>query len=92
MKRHLVMDLIHGKKTEEDGDWIPFINANQLHNARDKVKVKLSNGNNVFAYFYRDKGGFINDYTQDTSYFWDCQTKEPLFNVTHFKYLKEKEE
>lgn len=92
MKRHLVMDLIYGKKREDDSDWIPFINPNQLHDDRDKVKVKLANGNDVMAYFYRDKGGFINDYTKDTSHFWDCQTEEPLFNVTHFKYLKEKEE
>ena len=89
MKRHLVMDLFHGKKTEDDGDWIPFINPNQLEKNKDKVKVKLSNGIECFAYFYRDKSPILG-YAAES--FWECSTRAPLTNVTHFKYLKEKEE
>jgi len=63
-----------------------------LHNDKDKVKVKQENGAERYAYFYRDFGGFIQHYIKKSSYFWDCKTREPLFNVTHFKYLKEKEE
>jgi len=92
MKRHQVMNLFHWKKIEEHGEWIPFINPNQLHEDRDKVKVKQENGDEKYAYFYRDFVGFIQNYIKKSSYFWDCQTQEPLFNVTHFKYLKEKEE
>ena len=53
-----------------------------------KVKVKLNDLTEKFAYFYPDMMIWISDYGKQPSYFWDCQTKEPLFNVTHWNYLK----
>ncbi len=87
MKRHLVMDLYYGNKTEVvDGPW------NDVEKLPDcskcKVKVKLINKSERFAYFYLDKAHFILPLGV-LSYFWDCQTKEPLENVTHWKYIKD---
>ncbi len=54
-----------------------------------KVKVRLSDQTELFAYFYPDKCQWIENYGKKPSYFWNCSTKEPLFNVTHWRTLKE---
>lgn len=86
MKRHMVMDLFHGNKTEVvDGPWNCV--ENRLPDILScKVKVKLNNESELMAYFYADKAQWL---STTPSFFWRCSDKEPLFNVTHWKYLKE---
>jgi len=84
MKRHQVMDLFFGDMTETiDEEWKTGIPDTD----RCKVKVKLSNGNEKFAYFYADKAR-INAMIGESAHFWHSQTHEPLYNVTHYKMLK----
>lgn len=54
-----------------------------------KVKVKLNDNRECFAFFYPDKMSWIAFYGEKPAYFWNSKTKEPLFNVTHWKYLKQ---
>ncbi len=72
------MDLFHGYKTQEDGPWIE-IKDKHYPDKRTKVKVKLANDNETFAYYYDDL----------STHFWECTTRDPLSNVTHWKALKE---
>ena len=86
------MDLVYGNRTEEvEGPWNDIENALPIsENKGEKVKVKLKNGDELFAYFYEDKCQWIQNSGGTPCYFWDCQTKEPLFYVEKWKYLKEK--
>ena len=78
LKRHLVMDLYHADQTETVNDsWNDVLQILPNLN-RCKVKVRTSNGNETFAYYY-----------YDLSSFWDCTTKETIDNVTHWISLKE---
>jgi hypothetical protein len=91
MKRHEVMDLFHGKETTPIGEWTKFdenYNSTLPVGKSCKVKVKLSDETETFVYYYDDKCSWIVYYGQKPSYFWDCVTKEPLFNVTHWKMLE----
>ncbi len=82
------MDLFHGNKTEEvEGPWNDVENGLPKCDS-EKVKVKLSTGNEILAYFYSDGCYWIEKYGKKGSYFWDCQTKEPLLNVEKWKHLK----
>jgi len=49
------------------------------------IKVKLDNGDETKAYFYKDKMHWVEYYGKKTSYWWHKETKEPLFNVTHWE-------
>lgn len=89
MKRHLVMDLFHGNQTEELGEWKETDKALPDVPKACKVKAKLSCGGEVFAYFYKDQAIWVEKHGQKRSYFWNSKTHEPLFNVTHWKSLKE---
>lgn len=83
MKRNQVMDLYHGHRAEEIGDWQDIEKGLPKHDGKgNKVKVKLSNGDEFFAYFYPD----INFCK---FHFWHSVFHEPIKNVKHFKYLKE---
>ena len=87
------MDLLHGNLNEEvEGPWNEIkYDTPQIQRKAAKVKVKLSDDSEKFAYYYDDKCSWISIYGQKTSYFWCCATKEPLYNVSYWKYLKEKE-
>ena len=88
MKRHQVMDLFYGHLNESvDGPWnvIEFSLPNTNH---CKVLVKLSDGTEKFAYYYADRAQWIESVGYQSSYFWDCRTKEPLLNVVAWKLLK----
>jgi hypothetical protein len=54
-----------------------------------KVKVRLSDKSEVFAFFYPDKMQWISFYGEKACYFWHSKTRLPLFNVTHWKSLIE---
>ena len=87
------MDLFHSHEEEMIGEWneIKENYSNSLPNRKScKLKVRLSNKLETFAYFYEDKCQWIGFYGQKPCYFWDCKTKEPLHNVTHWKSLREK--
>ncbi len=80
MKRHQVMDLWHGNYTEPVGEWIKV--EDNLPNPISrgcKVRVKLIDQSETFAYYYQDMTGV----------FFDCRTKEPLDNVIEWKKLTE---
>ncbi len=89
MKRHQVMDLFWGSSSEEIGEWnhikdsLPQPKSNGM-----KVKVKLDDGTQKYAYFYKDKALWIEKYGMKPSYFWDCRTKDPIFNVEEWKEIK----
>jgi len=97
MKRHEVMDLFWARYSEEvEGHWNEIDKNYQntfpkITGKGAKVKVKLSDDAETFAYYYPDQAIWISSYGFKPSYFWDCISKEPLFNVTHWKYLKEPE-
>jgi hypothetical protein len=89
MKRHLVMDLLHGNMTEEVGEWIPTSILPDCSSC--KVKVKNQYGEENFAYFYKDRCDWIECYGKQGSHFWDARSHEPLFNVIEWKKVKEHE-
>ncbi len=96
MKRHQVMDLFHCNQTEPIGEWNKIdyeylSNLPQPESRGCKVKVKLSDLSETFAYFYKDKCQWIESYGGKPSYFWECSSKEPLNDVIEWKKLKEVE-
>lgn len=60
----------------------------QLPADNDVVKVKLSNGDEVKAYFHKDKMQWLSFYYEGKlSHFQDCKTCKFLFNVVEWRYL-----
>lgn len=55
------------------------------------VWVKLTDQSERYAFYYQDKMRWIEYYGQTPSYFWDYNSKQPLFNVTHWKGLLKKD-
>lgn len=53
-----------------------------------RVRVKLDDNRETLAYFYADKMDWIEIYGKKPCYFWDCNTKRPLFNVTRWNHIK----
>jgi hypothetical protein len=91
-KRHEVMDMFNKNINEEIGEWEDINEKMPKCKGRGcKVKVKLSTLTETFAYYYVDMKEWIAKYGKKPCYFWDCHTKEPLFNVTHWKILNPKE-
>lgn len=94
MKRHLVMDLFYAKDTESVGDWQPFPEITPERN--NKILIELVNGNQIFAYFYKNLPDFyMRSVTkEEISHFWDVITKEPISesSIKRFKYLKSPED
>lgn len=84
------MDLFHGTRNEPvEGPWNKIqdcLPANQT----DKVRVKLNDDIEMNAYFYADRASGLAQHIQQCkpSYFWNSNTKEPLYNVIAWKYLK----
>lgn len=85
MKRFQVMDLFHGDETEEDeGPWKDVKHENPKMTSKGiKVKVKLTDNSEEFAYYFSDCSPLLNGFK-----WWGCHSHDPLTNVTHFKYLK----
>jgi hypothetical protein len=82
-KRFQVLDLFCNEENN-NVEWIdvkdemPKITASIF-------KVRLSNGNEVLAYYCQDKCMPMMTYFKgEPTYWWDKQTKEPLYNVTHW--------
>lgn len=98
MKRFQVLDLFYGSMTEEvDGDWNE-INYQftetlpKVSSKNGKVKVKLQDGTETLAYYCSDKMMWLEKTSPiKPCYFWHSKNHEPLNNVTHWKYLKEKD-
>ena len=88
MKRNSIMDVFHRNRIAEMGEWFNFP-ENKPRSDSDKVKVRLSDENEIYAYYYADKAQWIAKYGYKPSYFWDSKTHEPLLNVTSWKYLEE---
>lgn len=58
MKRHTVMELFHStQKQAEDCDWID-IKTQLPKEDKCKIKVKLKDESEIFAYFYSDRANF----------------------------------
>lgn len=53
-------------------------------------KVRLTNGDEVQAYYFQDKCNLLKFYnpTLKLSYWWDYKTKEAMHNVTHWRKPK----
>lgn len=85
------MDLFYAHLTEEEpGPWNEIENGlPNIDSKGCKVIVKLSDMSETFAYFYPDKASWGAQYGIKPAFFWSCITREPLFNVTHWKKLKE---
>ena len=89
MKRHQVMDLFYAKITEEDGCWHKVEDG--LPDCKStKVKVRLSNGDETYAYYYDDKAIKFEKYRITPCHFWHASSHDALLNVTDWKKLKEK--
>lgn len=54
--------------------------------------VKTSTGKITKAYFYLDQIDWVAFYGQKTSYFWDKETKKPMFDVIEWKYQEKEKE
>ncbi len=83
-KRFLVLDLFHGKEVPECKEWV---DASQRTPEVETgiFMVKLSDGNQVQAYFCRDK--IVNLCIligEEPSYWWCKINRKPLHNVTHW--------
>jgi len=86
MKRHLVMDLHHGNQIKEVGDWK---SVDTLPNIKScKVKVKMNDDSETFAYFYLDAAVWVQKYGIKSCHFWDCKTKEQIFDVKEWKMVE----
>lgn len=86
MRRHLVMDLYHSQETEEIGEWK---NVDKLPDVQScKVKVKLDNGSETFAYFYNNACSWGHKYGIKVCYFWHSNTHEAITNVKEWKMVK----
>lgn len=92
MRRHQVMDLFHGNETNiDEGTWNEIQKGKPNHKTC-KVKLRLKNGDEVFAYFYKDGGLQGHLYSEkERPYFWHCQTKDyiPNHDITHWILAKE---
>ncbi len=90
MKRHLVMDLFHGYQNEVvEGDWNKISEKDpEFKSESGKVRVKLHNGNETFAYYYKDKCMHAAKSYKPT-HFWNSNTHEPIYDVSEWIYLKD---
>jgi hypothetical protein len=79
MKRTLIMDLFHGNKTREIGEWN---NIKNLPNEHCKVKLKLKDNTECFAYYYSDI---------PKAHFWHIPTQEYILDndIISWKHLEE---
>ena len=80
------MDLYHGQDNEIIGEWesvkkLPDISC-------CKLKVKLTDDSEIFTYFYSDKAIWVQKYGIKPSYFWECKSKEPIYNVKEWKMMR----
>ena len=92
-KRFLVMDLFeklddwNDKKDDlENKKWVSV--TDRLPEKRVGIfKVLLSNGIEKIAYFCADQCTSLisPDMGINKSYWWDKTTKEPIYDVTHYK-------
>lgn len=96
MKRQEIIRLLHGHLKEiVDGPWND-IKEKLPDKPSCKVKIRLIDGTETFAFFYRDQAriaGRSNHETEPT-YFWHCRVDEwySLKDITHWIHLKEKNE
>lgn len=54
-----------------------------------KYKVKTDQDEELYCYFYLDSISWIAFYGLKTCHWWNCRTKEAVYNVTHWKGLKD---
>ncbi len=90
-KRFLVMDLFH-KVPDQDGEWV---------NVSDRLPdtsagIFFVKGEKLYkcpAYFFMDKLTPLMRYFKDqSSYWWDKDSKEPMYDVTHWMTVPETQE
>lgn len=86
------MEIFRGKQTEEMGDWISIEKElPTFQGGNGKVAIKINDTDSTHAFFCEDMCAWVAPILKP-SYFWHCKTHEPIRGVTHFKYLKEKEQ
>lgn len=71
----------------EDKNWIPIEDGKRIPEVKSDIfKVRLEDGEEVWAYFYSDQCSHLNRYFNvKNTYWWDKKTKKPLYNVTHWR-------
>lgn len=93
LKRHLYTLLHYHDYTQEVGEWNVIGDEKpKLDFTAIKLKVKLEDGEELYALYYEDRCQFLEFFTQhlgyESSYFWCCDSKQPLYNVIAWKFLK----
>lgn len=89
-KRFSVIDLFHGSKNLENGEWISVLE--KIPDIETSIyKVRLENGNEIAAYFCIDACTNLVSYFKDikSCQWWDKIEKTPLYNVTHWRQSKD---
>ncbi len=83
-KRFHVMDLFHADEDPIVKDWIDV--NNQFPNETIGLfRVKLNDSSEINAYFFMDKASTLClGMGIKSSYWWDKQSKKPIYNVTHW--------
>jgi len=82
-KRFKVMDIFHDEYLKEVDEWVDV--KNLPDEIKNIYKVKLSNNDQTTAYFCHDMCiGLISYYKAAASYWWNKQTGEPIYDVTHW--------
>ena len=90
-KRFLVMDLFHSVDEVEDiSEWIPVEKTTPEVNS-GIYKARLRDGREIVAYFCSDRCRHLS-FEYKPTHWWDKQTKEPLYNVTHWGEISKKQE
>ena len=84
-KRMLVIDLFHGNKSFDKVEMVSV--EKELPKEKSGIfKVRLANEEEVKAYWFEDKCSKLcfGPCKMKPSYWWKHDTKEPLYNVTHW--------
>ena len=87
-KRFLVMDLFYTDDLTPINEWIDV--EKEIPNKETGLyRVRLNNGDEISAYFCRDKCAvLLKCFKNKPSYWWEKSKKTPLYKVTHWGRLK----
>ncbi len=82
---HIAKIIYRGEMMTE---WISVKDEDKLPPCHDVLQVKRENGDEIKAYFHKDKMAWLGFYCKaPRSHFQDHKTMEFLFDVTHWKPL-----
>lgn len=89
-KRFQVLDMFYADKSFDVKEWVD-VNDALPERKQGIYKVRRQNGNEVKAYYCEDTIDKLHrlsqvgqKYKTESSYWWDKETKKPLYDVTHW--------